>query len=118
MAFDDLSSVTTVSFGQCVSRVAVPSAAEEVRSFADDIIARSIESAINKSQRWPAITEKDGDKRLPQSVGVVLLTLLGIAKCSASVKPSWPRRSQKSYQVVIIDRMKIENAENTTAAQI
>ena len=94
-----------------VSRVAVPCATEEVRSFADDIIARSIESAIDKSQRWPAITEKDGDKRLPQSVGVVLLTLLGIAKCSASVKPSWPRRSQKSYQVVIIDRMKIENKE-------
>ena len=64
VAFDDLASVTTVSFGQCVSRIAVPSAAEEVRSFADDIIAHSIESVIDKSQRWPAITEKDGDKKV------------------------------------------------------
>ena len=61
MAFDNgFLSVTIVSFGQSLSRVAVSSAVEEecVMSFAGDIIARLMTSVINKSQRWPAIKGK------------------------------------------------------------
>ena len=75
-------------------------------SFAD-IIARSMTLAIDESQRWP-VKGKDGDKSLPQSVGLVLLTLLVIARCSVRVEPSCLRRSQKSHQVVIFDRRRLK----------